>query len=240
MEAATRAYKQRSDDDRRESLIVGNIDYVRHILGKLVVELPASVDEENLLSAGTLGLIEAANSFDEARGVAFRTFAYRRIRGAIIDELRRNCPLPQRVLENLSLVRAARLVLPPPVTLDALVARTGLSMREVEECLEASRLTAQHSLEDRDDGRTTNGREPDAPAARMEAEETRDQLAHALTQLPERERICITLYYMEDLRLKEIGAVLGISESRVSRILSRAEYQLREVMRALGVSQSWM
>jgi RNA polymerase sigma factor for flagellar operon FliA len=240
MKAATNVYQQQAEADRLEGLIVGNLDYVRHILGKLVVELPTGVDEENLMSAGTLGLIEAANSYDEARGVAFRTFAYRRIRGAIIDELRRNCPLPQRVLENMGRVRAARLVLRPPVSIETLVTHTGLSHREVEECLEASRLTAQHSWEESDEGRTiSTGREPDAPESRLQAEETRDELKNALLRLPERERICLTLYYMEDLRLKEIGVVLGISESRVSRILSRAEFQLREVMRGASSANDW-
>lgn len=239
MDAATQIYQQRAEADRRDTLIINNLDYVRHILGKLVVELPAGVDEENLMSAGTLGLIEAANSYDESRGVAFRTFAYRRIRGAIIDELRRNCPLPQRILENLSLLRAARLVLQPPVTMEALANQTGLSIREIEECLQASRLTSQQTWEDDQDGHVPRRAEQDAPSSRLEAAELNEQLTDALMHLPERERLCLTLYYMEDLRLKEIGAVLGISESRVSRILSRAEFQLREGMRAVGVNLGW-
>lgn len=231
MDAATRAYKQRSEENRREDLIVGNIDFVRHILGRVVAELPAGIDEENLLSAGTLGLIEAANSYDPERGVAFRTFAYRRIRGAIIDELRRNCPLPQRVLENLGKVRAASLVLPPPVSIEAIARHTGLSVAEVEECLEAARLTSQRSGET-EFGSDLSGREPARPEARLEHEEMRELLTAALERLPERERLTVTLYYLEDLRLKEIGAVLGLSESRVSRILSRAEFQLRDALRS--------
>ena len=225
---------ERVEADRRDKLIIDNLDFVRHILGRLVAQFPAGVDEENLMSAGTLGLIEAANSFDASRGVAFTTFAYRRVRGAIIDELRRNCPLPQRVLENLSLVRAATLVLPTPATIEAVAEHTGLSVREVEECLEASRLTSQHSWVDNDGGHDVSGRQMAQPDSELEARETREQLTAALERLPERERLIVTLYYLEDLRLKEIGAVIGLSQSRVSRLLSRAEFQLQETMRSAG------
>ncbi len=237
MEAATNTYQRQADTDRRNALITQNLDYVRHILARLVAELPPGIDEENLLSAGTLGLIEAANKFDPNRGVAFKTFAYPRVRGSIVDELRRNCPLPQRVLDNMSLIRAARLALPAPTTIDLLAEYTGLSLKEVEECIQAARLTASISIANSEEslvGKQTT----ESAESKVEATEVREIIADSLASLPERERICVTLYYLQDLRLKEIGAVLEISASRVSRILSRGEFQLREKLRSLGMSGS--
>ncbi len=218
-----------------DPLVVENMDFVRHILGRLLVELPTGVDEENLLSAGTLGLIEAARGFDPDRGVAFRTFAYRRIRGAIIDELRRNCPLPQRVLENLSLVRSARMQLMPPATAEEIANHTGLSVAEVQECVEASRLTAPHAWGAEEDS-SYRGHRSVRPELTLELAEAREQLTRALERLPERERMTLTLYYLEGLRLKEIGEVLELSESRVSRILSKSEECLRDSMRTVGIN----
>lgn len=236
MEAAA-TYQRQADLERRNALITQNLDYVRHILARLVAELPPGIDEENLLSAGTLGLIEAASKFDPNRGVAFKTFAYPRVRGAIVDELRRNCPLPQRVLENMSLIRQARMVLPAPATIEQLAQHTGLSLKEVEECIEAARLTANLSIADSEES-LVGGRSSESAESKVEATELREVIADSLASLPERERICVTLYYLQDLRLKEIGAVLEISASRVSRILSRGEFQLREKLRSLGMSGS--
>lgn len=237
MEAAASTYQRQADTDRRNALITQNLDYVRHILARLVAELPPGIDEENLLSAGTLGLIEAASKFDPNRGVAFKTFAYPRVRGSIVDELRRNCPLPQRVLENMSLIRQARMVLPAPATIEQLAEHTGLSLKEVEECIEATRLTANLSIADSEEA-LVGARPVESAEAKVEATELREVIADSLASLPERERICVTLYYLQDLRLKEIGAVLEISASRVSRILSRGEFQLRERLRSLGMSGS--
>ena len=92
MEATARNYQQVSQQSEREQRILDHLEYVRHVVGRLVAGLPFGTDVDNLMSAGTLGLVEAANSYDSSRGVVFTTFAYPRIRGAIIDELRRNCP----------------------------------------------------------------------------------------------------------------------------------------------------
>src|SRR5438132_1518967 len=99
------------------------------------------MDVENLEAAGTLGLVEAANHFDPDRGVQFKTYAYTRIRGAVLDELRRNCPLPQPMLQRAAKVRQAYEELQQPVTLEALATATQLSADEVADCLAALRLT---------------------------------------------------------------------------------------------------
>src|SRR5262245_65056886 len=99
MSAAVRSYQDVAVRDRRDALILEHLSVVRHVVGRLLTELPPGLDSENLEAAGMLGLVEAARHFDPNRGVDFRTYAQSRIRGAVLDELRRNCPLPQRVLE---------------------------------------------------------------------------------------------------------------------------------------------
>jgi RNA polymerase sigma factor for flagellar operon FliA len=224
-------YTQLAEQSRRNELIESHLGLVRHILGKLIAQLPPGVDVENLESAATLGLVEAANKFDPERGIKFETYAYTRIRGAVLDELRRNCPLPQRMLERVALVRRAYEGLPPGSGTAALAAASGLSEDELADCLAAMRLARMSSWEaEPPDCRFTDRAEaPDDQAQRAEQKEL---LADAIQALGERERLVVTLYYMEDLRLKEIGALLKLSESRVSRVLNAGLYHLGEYMRA--------
>ncbi len=215
-----------------DALVLENLHFVRHVLGKTVAHLPDHVDLENLEAAGVLGLVEAAQHFDPARGVSFTTFAYRRIRGAILDELRRNSPLPQRVFKLISIVRKACEQLETPITPDMIVDSTGLTLAEVESAIEAMRLQRMQSGEESSffisdllDARA------ECPDEKIEQREIRDLMIESLQHLPKNERLVITLYYLEDLRLREIGELLNLSESRISRLLSRAEFALNQLMR---------
>jgi RNA polymerase sigma factor for flagellar operon FliA len=219
-------YSRTAEQTARDELIVGHLWLVRHIIGKVAARLPSGVDVDNLESAGVLGLVEAAQRFDASRGVDFKSFAALRIRGAIIDESRRNCPLPQEVMRRVSLVSKAHERLPTPVTPDDLATATGLTRDEVLDALVALPFIHVRSLEQIE---ADPGEESVEPAdSAMEREEQKQLLAEAISALPERERLVVTLYYMEDLRLKEIGQVLNLSESRVSRLLASAQLQLRE------------
>ncbi len=233
-------YQQLSAQALREELILGNLSLVRHFVGRLLAKLPPRVDLDNLHAAGTLGLVEAANRFDSGRGVAFQTFAYTRIRGAIYDELRRNCPFPQEILEHIAKVRRVLQTSTPPVTPEFLAENTGLTVDQVTECLAALRMTRTLSL-DQVTEPNTNVRTCgiDRPEHRLEDIERKNLLSQAITELPERERLAVTLYYMEDLRLKEIGHVLGLSESRVSRLLKCAEHRIEEYIRAKETGADW-
>jgi RNA polymerase sigma factor for flagellar operon FliA len=229
---SAQTYTQRSQEHQRQELILGHMGLVRHILGRLKARLPSSVDLENLEAAGVLGLVEAANRFEPCRGYRFDTFAFPRIRGAILDELRRNCPLPQNLLEKIAAVRKAYRLLPPPVTVDALVTATGFSQEDVVECLAAVKLTRVGSWEDiaaANDVATVP--QADQPQNQAELSEQKSRLTEAIGRLGERERLAVTLYYLENLRLKEIGALLELSESRVSRLLKAAMFELGEQMR---------
>ncbi|MCA9066213.1 MAG: sigma-70 family RNA polymerase sigma factor [Planctomycetaceae bacterium] len=237
MESAVRAYNQVCRMDLRDQLILEHLPYVRHILGRMISGLPDHVDDDNLESAGILGLVEAAGQYDPTRGVAFTTFAYRRIRGAILDELRRNCPLPQNMLQTWAVLREHSLNMTPPLTAEKLAAASGLPINEVEDCLAAMRLTRPESwaseLSTIPCHRTE---ESEAEAATERTEEIR-LLADAIEALPEKMRLAITLYHREGLRMKEVGEVLGLSESRVSRLLASAELRLRTLVRRATVDE---
>ncbi|MBI1831965.1 MAG: sigma-70 family RNA polymerase sigma factor [Planctomycetes bacterium] len=233
---SVQVYQEYCAKTQREELILNNLFLVRHILGRMKARLPRHIDVENLEAAGTLGLVEAANRYEPDRGVAFKTFAYTRIRGAIYDELRRNSMFPQEMLERIALVQDTLRTLSPPVQIADIARKTGLTEDDVNECLAAIRMSRTLSWEDVGDrGRQACRAAPNDPDHRLEGEGRRKVLAQAIAALPMTERLVITLYYMEDLRLKEIGYVLKLSESRVSRLLKSAEHLIEEFIRAREV-----
>jgi RNA polymerase sigma factor FliA len=235
MQTGTQFYTQEAAKTRRDQLILAHLPLVKHAIGRLVGRLPSGVDVENLESAGILGLVEAANRFDPERGVKFETFAYLRIRGAVVDEMRRNSCLPQQVLEQVANVRRAYQQLPAPATVEGLIGATGLNEDQVMDSLAAMRMARTMSLEKLAKVADT---EPVAavehPGHQMEQAELRQLLAQGIAALPERKRLVVTLYYLEDLRLKEIGDLLGLSESRVSRLLDATLFELGEHLRDRG------
>lgn len=231
MSVAQNAYKSQAMTQQREQLILDHLEFVRHVLGKMISQLPPDVDQENLESAGVLGLCEAANNFDPNMGTQFRTFAYPRIRGAILDELRRNSPLPQKVIQNITRIRRACESLPPPITPEDVAVATGLELEDVEIALDAMRLSKFQRWDDPSNmPNTVLDRRTKRPDTNVAQSEVRAALVEAIMNLPEKERRVLTLYYMEDLRLKEIGTLLSLSESRISRILTRAQLRLRHIL----------
>lgn len=232
MNMATAQYKQHSDTLDREQLILDNIEYVRQVFSTLAVHVSNEDDRENLYSAGVVGLVQAANSFDPRKG-RFRTFAFNRIRGAIIDELRRIAPVSQDRLKLIGIIKKTMERLEPPVTPEMLAVETGLTLEQVEETLEAMRFIKPQDWSDLHGAVHSSWRaEPDSPEHAAELAETKELLADGIESLKEQQRIVITLYYSEGLTLAEIGEVIGRSESRVSRILETARFNLREYIRA--------
>jgi len=223
------AYSRTAEQATRDELILNHLFLVRHVVGKLMARLPAGVDVDNLESAGVLGLVEAANRFDAKRGVEFGAYCTLRIRGAMLDELRRNCPLPQRIVEQMTQVNNAQRTLPPPVTIEDLAEATGLSQDTILDCLAARPLTQVKSLSHIDESWFSDS--ADLPDSNLQREDLSRLLEDAIAALPERERLVVTLYHLKDLRLKEIGQILKLSESRISRLLAAAHLQLRERLR---------
>ncbi len=209
-----------------------HLGYVNHILGKLLNQLPPAVDTQNLESAGILGLIEAAEQFDPDRKVEFRTFSYQRIRGAILDELRRNCPLSQQMLQKISRLRQVRSTFQDAVSIEKLADAAGFSVAEVNQCLQAARLTRPESWSDSVRIRGHIGDHDQD--SQFEIEEKQQVLADGIEQLPKKMRLAVALHYNEGLKLKEVGDVLNLSESRVSRILDAARTKLQEYVQSRG------
>lgn len=228
MDAGVEAYRQVSRRQERDALILAHVGLVRHVLARTLVNLPQRIDRENLESAGMLGLVEAAGQFDPNRGVSFATYAVPRIHGAIVDELRRNCPLPQSMLQKWNRIQEAYRTLALNATTESLAAASELTVAEVEECLDAMRLTQPDTWYDDLAEQAPERSVSETVDASLQKEEQIRMVADLIEKLPKQMRIVVTLYYRDGLRLKEIGEALQLSESRVSRILARAELELRE------------
>lgn len=235
MEAGKTRYRSVVARDRRDSLVTDHLGLVRQVLGRLLVTLPKHVDRDNLEGAGLLGLVEAAASFDSSRGCTFQTFATLRIRGEIIDELRRNCAVPQQLLQNWRKIQAARRTLGEQASPDRIAALTGLTVNEIAECEQAVRLERAGRHEELESAVDANTIADDLRQSGIDSPDTLPVLADAIEQLPENQRVAITLHYTDGLRLREIGEVLNLSEARVCRILQAAEEALRREMRRRGL-----
>ncbi|MFN3191390.1 MAG: sigma-70 family RNA polymerase sigma factor [Aureliella sp.] len=232
MNASTLRTYGRPKQIRRDRLITDNLDYVARILSTMTFKIENADERENLNSAGVLGLVEAANSFDPTQGTTFKTYAYPRIRGAIVDELRKLSPVSQALMKQIGIVKKAYETLQPPVSPELLADSTGLTVEQIVECLEAMRFIKPDDWNDLSDIVHGSWRsEPSSPEYHTEREEMRMILADGIEQLPEKERIVLTLYFTDELNLAEIGKVLDLSESRVSRILASAKFRLQESVR---------
>lgn len=233
MNTATTQYRTTAETVDREKLILDHIDYSRKIFGSLAIDVRDEDQKENLYSAGIVGLIQAANAFDPSRGVSFRTFSYPRIRGAILDELRKNAEVSQQMLQQIKQINNVYSSLEPPVTPEMLSDKTGLTMEQVFASLEAMRfLKPSEWVELNCTVHTSWNHQHDCPADSCERSEMKEILTEGIEELPEKERLILTLYYSEELTLEEIGKAVDLSGSRVSRLLSSAKFRLQEFVRA--------
>ena len=217
----------------RDKLILDHVPLLKHIVGRMAVDLPASVERDDLYGYGMLGLIQAADSWEPGRGLKFSTYAFPKIRGAILDELRRADFLPrgrrERVRElerTVSELEQRDGVVPEP---EEIAAAMGISPEEVDAILLSAKSAGVTSLDD-GSGSELLGLlgDPrcDDPAGSAEYAEMKALLVEAIAGLPEQDKTVITLYYGEELYLREIAEVLEVTESRVSQIHTRALYRL--------------
>ena len=233
-----RRYKADGDEKARERLVVAYSPLVKFIAGRMASGLPSHVEESDLISYGLLGLIGAIERFDTEREIKFETFAVARIKGAIIDELRSLDWVPRSVAPGRARSRrptrsSRRSCSGRPPTRrwptssrsPSRTSRTRCSRSPTPRCWRSTtsgpsptpRAAARSRCSTRSRTRTRS-----TPSPRRRPSELKDRLADAIESLPERERLVIALYYYENLTLREIGEVLGVTESRVSQLHTKA------------------
>jgi RNA polymerase sigma factor for flagellar operon FliA len=234
---------QRKNMQSRDHLIVHYSPLVKFVAGRIGAGLPSSVDGGDLLSSGVFGLIDAIERFEHERGLKFETFAAPRIRGAIYDGLRELDWVPRSVRSRARQVERAFADLEArqgrAPSEEELAAHLQISRDELMKWLKAIAATTVGPL----DRAIEAGFEPaafdpkglESPTAVVEDREMRDTMRREIRLLPEREKLVLSLYYDEGLTLAEIGQVLGVTESRVSQIHTKAVIHLRARMSAADV-----
>lgn len=230
-------YNKARAQDSQHQLIERHAPLVKRIAYHLLARLPASVQVDDLIQAGMIGLLEAAKKYDGGKGASFETYAGIRIRGAMLDEVRKGDWAPRSVHRNSRMVSEA---------IRAIEARTGRDAKDQEVAAELQLSLEDYygilgdtlgsrlfSFDDLVQDGETGGLQEDinsshsGPLHGLEDERFQLALAEAIGHLPERERLILALYYDEELNLKEIGEVLGVSESRVSQLHSQCAARLR-------------
>lgn len=225
------AFTESGDNQDRDALIIWYSPLVKFVAGRLMVNLPSSVEHGDVLSYGIFGLIEAIERFEPARGIRFETYAMGRIRGAMFDELRRVDWVPRALRHKMRLIRGAIAVLESRLRrspadnelaaeLDWTEAQLNTALTEISQVRMAA-LDDSGSLVD-----TIVDGYPTAMSP-FDLAETRQVLASEVARLPEREKTVLALYYYEGMTLAEIGRVLEVTESRASQIHTKALLHLR-------------
>jgi RNA polymerase sigma factor FliA len=238
-----RRYKGDGDEQARERLVVAYSPLVKFIAGRMASGLPSHVEESDLISYGLLGLIGAIERFDPGREIKFETFAVARVKGAIIDELRSLDWVPRSVRARARDVEKAHAELEAKLqrapTEEEMSERLEMTVEEFQNALLDIANSSVLALDDLWTFADPEGgsqisvldtiQDPAAvdPETEAHASELKDRLADAIEGLPERERLVIALYYYENLTLREIGEVLGVTESRVSQLHTKAVLALR-------------
>ena len=237
-----RDYKESGDERLRERLILHYSPLVKYVAGRVGVGLPPNIEQADLVSYGIFGLIDAIQKFDLERAIKFETYAISRIKGAIIDELRsidwipRSVRYKAREVEKAYAALEARLHRTP--TEAEVAAELGIALEDLHTIFSQVSFVNVVAL---DELLTSGGEKGDKlslvdtledtkaedPVQAFESEETKYLLAQAINTLPEREKIVVTLYYYEGLTLAEIGQVLGVTESRICQMHTKAVLQLR-------------
>ncbi|MGW4208763.1 FliA/WhiG family RNA polymerase sigma factor [Lentzea sp. NPDC004789] len=237
--ALWRSYGESRDQNQRDRLVLHYAPLVKYVAGRVGTGLPAHVDVADLIQSGIFGLVDAIEKFEPERGLKFETYAMQRIRGAILDDLRSQDWVPrsvrsrardvERALERLG----AKLQRTP--TDRELAAELKIGLAELRELYGQLQLTSVVALDEliapNKGGSSLAESLPDDaaedPVASLVDQDSRRQLADAIAQLAERDRVVVTLYYFENLTLAEIGKVLGVTESRVCQLHTRAVLRLR-------------
>jgi RNA polymerase sigma factor for flagellar operon FliA len=237
-----RRYKDDDDQKARERLVLAYAPLVKYVAGRMSSGLPAHVEEADLISYGLLGLISAIERFEPAREIRFETFAITRIKGSIIDELRSLDWVPRSVRAKAREIERANAKLEHHLhrapSDQEMSAELGVTVDEFQDSLTRISNSSVVALDELWTVSDASGdqvslldtiQDPAAvdPAQEMDLTDMKDRLADAIARLPEREKLVVALYYYENLTLREIGEVLGVTESRVSQLHTKAVLRLK-------------
>lgn len=240
---AQHAYQAKS----REEVVLEYAPLVKHIANRLAARLPDNLQVDDLVQAGMIGLLDAIEKYDPSREAQFRTYAEFRVKGAMLDDLRAGDWIPRSVRSNADRMQQAIVALMAELGRRPdefeIAAKLGLSLAKYHELLLKSRAIPLLQIEDLnayrddDDGNIFDVLEDAAinnPLDTLSLQDLQERLASAIAGLPEKEQLVLSLYYDEDLNLKEIGEVLGITESRVSQIRTQAIVRLRAALKSIA------
>ena len=232
---------------RREELILEHTPLIRYVAGRIAMRLPAHIPLEDLMSAGVLGLIDAVDKFDSGKKVKFKTYAEFRIRGAILDELRALDWVPRSIRRKSNSLEDTlnRLQnrLGRPASDEEIAEELGVSLEEFHRLLDEVKGVNLFSMDEPDSPmakldseqvlEALGNEDTDDPLALLGLSELRKQVAAAINGLPDKEKLVVSLYYYDELTMREIGEVLGYTESRISQMHTKAILRLRARLRDL-------
>ena len=232
-------YKTNHDQRIKDALIMKYASFVKYVAGRIAVNLPSNVEFDDLVSYGILGLIDAIDKYDSDRNVKFKTYAKTRIRGAIFDELRVLDWTPRSIRQKARKLEKAYAKLEGKLGRDArdeeVAEYLNIDISELHKLFDETKKSLLLSLDeifyDDEEGSSRfdfiEDQKSDNPQTKIEEAEAKKILADAISKLSDRERMVITLYYYEELTSKEIGKILGVSDSRVSQLHTKAILRLR-------------
>jgi len=240
------AYQKDGDTDARDQLVSENLRLVYHVAWQFMRTCPQDVEFEELLSAGTIGLMDAVESFDPSRGLAFSTLAAPRIRGAILDDLRKRDTVPRSVRKKQREVNHAREILMQTLNRDPLPEETaeelGIELEEFWKWTQDTERAHQVPLDQLPNSGTENQVPFESFAQGFDGDDVEEDITHSeevqilrdeLLKLAHRDRLVVSLYYFQGLKLHEIATVMGVTESRISQIRTKALGQLRSRLKRL-------
>ena len=225
---------------------------IKYVANRIALRLPPHIEVDDLISVGAIGLMDAIEKYDPNRGAKFKTYAEFRVRGSILDELRSLDWVPRSVRQKASKLDAvvsklqSKLGRPPED--EEIAEEMDITLDDLFDVINETRNMPLLSLEDlgisRDSGDkqslldTLAGKSDVDPQTQLRLNELKSLIAAAIDTLPEKERLMVSLYYYEELTMREIGEVLGITESRISQIHSKAVYRLRTKLKSLIAEES--
>jgi len=233
-------YRCTLDPKVKDEIVIEYAPLIKYIAQKIAARLPSNIELDDLISCGVIGLMDAIQKFDPSRDNKFKTYAEFRVRGAILDELRAQDWVPRSIREKAKLVERAYAKLESnlgrPATDEEMCKELNLSQEEFYDLLNKAKSVSLLNIDDsttfnRGDKKLMAGLMEDSrsnnPFSAVSYKNSRDKIKEGIMSLPEKQRLVLSLYYYEDLNLKEIGQVLSVTESRVSQLHTQAIMKLR-------------